>query len=53
MTLEQANQLIYIYNTLLQINTKGEDTINMAECLRALKALLPQLKVDEGVENNG
>ena len=53
MTIEQANQLINIYNALLQINTKGEDTIIMAECLISLKTLLPQLKVDKEVEHNG
>lgn len=30
-------QLSRIYNTLLLINTKGEDTLIMADCLRALK----------------
>lgn len=53
MTIEQANQLINIYNTLLQISTKGEDTIIMAECLISLKTLLPQLKVDKEVEHDG
>lgn len=53
MTIEQANQLVNIYNALLSINTKGEDTIIMAECLVALKTLLPQLKVDEEVKRNG
>lgn len=53
MTIEQANQLINIYNALLQISTRGEDTVIMAECLVALKTLLPQLKVDKEVEHNG
>lgn len=53
MTIEQANQLIKIYNILLQINTKGEDTVLMAECLMAFKTLLPQIKVDKEVEING
>lgn len=30
-------QLSRIYNTLLLINTKGEDTLIMADCLKALK----------------
>lgn len=53
MTMEQANQLINIYNALLQINTKGEDTIIMAECLISFKTLLPQIKVDKEVERDG
>lgn len=31
------NQLIKIYNTLTTISTKGEDTLIMADCLRALR----------------
>lgn len=33
-------QLIRIYNTLLEIHTKGEDTLVMADCLRALKKVI-------------
>lgn len=32
-------QLGQTYNTLTLINTKGEDTVYMAECLKALKQL--------------
>lgn len=31
------NQLIKIYNTLTTISTKGEDTLTMADCLRAFR----------------
>lgn len=31
------NQLIKIYNTLAMVSTKGEDTLIMADCLRALR----------------
>jgi hypothetical protein len=31
------DQLIKIYNTLTTISTKGEDTLTMADCLRALR----------------
>ena len=31
------NKLIQIYNTLTTISTKGEDTLTMADCLRALR----------------
>lgn len=35
--MNNIEQLSRIYNTLLLVNTKGEDTIVMAECLNALK----------------
>ena len=35
-------QLIQIYNTLLMVSTKGEDTMVMSDCLRALKAYIEQ-----------
>ena len=54
MTIEQAKLLVDIYNALLQINTKGEDTVTMAECLVAFKSLLSQLEInnDKGGKNN-
>ena len=36
MTYEKLEILSRIYNTLLLVNTKGEDTLTMADCLRAL-----------------
>lgn len=33
----QLEQLIKIYNTLTTISTKGEDTLIMADCLRAFR----------------
>lgn len=36
MTQEQLIQLSKIYNTLLSVNTHGEDTFVMADCMRAL-----------------
>lgn len=33
-------QLIRIYNTLMTIATKGEDTIIMGQCLGAMKEVL-------------
>ena len=47
MTQEQATQLTRIYNTLLLVNTKGEDTIIMGDCLKALKNLMPQISIIE------
>ena len=40
---EQLEQLTRIYNTMLEIRTKGEDTIVMADCLRALEQVIQQV----------
>lgn len=37
LTQEQLEQLVRVYNTLLLIGTKGEDTILMATGLQLLK----------------
>lgn len=34
---EHVDQLIRVYNTLLGISTKGEDTVMMGQCLSAMK----------------
>lgn len=44
MTEIQFNQLLKIFNTFQLINTKGEDTIIMAQCLTAMKNLLEEIK---------
>lgn len=44
MTQLQLNQLIRIYNTLTTVSTKGEDTITMADCLRAFKQSIEELQ---------
>lgn len=41
---EQINQLTRIYNTMLEISTKGEDTMVMADCLRALEQVIVNIK---------
>lgn len=43
MTQEQITQFVRIYNTLCTISTKGEDTLVMGECLRAMQALAQEL----------
>ena len=40
ITKEQLEQLTRIYNTMLNIGTKGEDTLVMADCLRALEQVI-------------
>ena len=54
MTKEQLIQLHKIYNTLLTIETKGESTLIMADCIRALGvfakdiSIINETKGDEG-----
>ena len=43
ITREQVEQLTRIYNTMLEIRTKGEDTLVMADCLRALEQVVTQV----------
>lgn len=48
-------QLVKIYNTLLTISTKGEDTLTMAECLKALRQSIMEMSsapVENKEENN-
>ena len=40
ITKEQVEQLTRIYNTMLEVRTKGEDTLVMADCLRALEQVV-------------
>lgn len=37
MNINKLEVLSRIYNTLLLVNTKGEDTMIMADCLKALQ----------------
>ena len=50
MTYEKLETLSRIYNTLLLINTKGEDTIVMADCLNAMRSFV--LNEKQELENN-
>lgn len=47
MTQEQFAQLERIYNTLKLISTKGEDTLVMADCLRAIESLAQEIEIIE------
>ena len=53
----KQNDFVYlskIYNTLSLISTKGEDTLVMADCLRALKNFLNNQQIEqEGDEGDG
>lgn len=47
MTKQQAEQFINIYNALLTISTKGEDTKVMAKILEAMENLANSIQVIE------
>lgn len=40
---EQLDQIARIFNTLSTISTKGEDTLVMADCLRAIQQVYSTL----------
>lgn len=48
ITQEQLTQLARIYNTLLTIETKGENTLIMADCVRALQELAQGIQQNDG-----
>lgn len=49
---EQLEQLARIYNTLLNISTRGEDTLVMADCLRALEQVIKQIDTSANEASN-
>lgn len=51
ITNEQLSLLARIYNTLLQVGTKGEDTLIMADCLRALEQVIKEISEPTTNEN--
>lgn len=52
ITREQVEQLTRIYNTLLEVGTKGQDTLVMADCLRALEQVIIQINQSQSAESN-
>lgn len=50
MTKLQFEQFSRIYNTLKTISTKGEDTLIMADCLRAIQELAKEIEIIEEEE---
>lgn len=51
MTNEQKMRLAQIYNTLMTVQTSGENSFTMTDCLRAMQALMIELnKTEEAVE---
>ena len=51
MKQEDFVMLTEIYNAMLNIQTKGNDTLTMADCIRALKQLILKLGESEIKEN--
>lgn len=50
MKQEQITLLAQIYNALLNISTRGEDTLIMAQCLNALRPLVEEMQ--EALKNS-
>ena len=46
------DNLAQVYNTLLLVSTKGEDTIYMSECLKSIKNIYDQLMIELANQNN-
>ena len=47
MNNEQKMRLAQIFNTLMSIQTSGENSFLMVDCLRALQALMLELNKNE------
>ena len=43
ITHEQLDMLSRIYNAMCEIRTSGQDTMTMADCLRALESIVTQI----------
>ncbi len=52
MTQEHLIGMIQIYNTFTTISTKGEDTLTMADCLRAFRSLIEDLQEELKKDSN-
>ena len=49
MSEKYVQDLTKLYNTLLLISTRGEDTMIMAECLRALQRTVEEMAKEAGL----
>lgn len=49
--MEHFETLVKIYNTLLLISTKGEDTIYMGQCVVALKEIINKMQNNLNISN--
>lgn len=46
----QVKSLTQVYNTLLLISTRGEETVIMAECLKALQKIIEEGAAEAGLQ---
>ena len=46
-------QLAKIYNTLLMVSTRGEDTVVMGQCLAAMREILMQMQENVSADKEG
>lgn len=51
MNQQDIIKLSQIYNTLLLIETKGESTLTMSDCLRALEEVINSIKQSQQLLN--
>ena len=49
--MEIINDLAKLYNTLMLINTKGEDTKNMSNCLQYLEGMIAREQAKAAQQN--
>ena len=47
MTNEQKIRLVQIFNTLMTVQTSGENSFIMTDCLRALQSLMLEINGNE------
>lgn len=45
-----SKKLLMLYNTLLTVETKGNNTLTMADCLRYLERMIQESQEKETVE---
>jgi hypothetical protein len=50
ITQEQLIQLSRIYNTLLTVETRGENTLVMADCVRAFETVVKDIQKANSTE---
>ena len=53
ITQEQLIQLSRIYNTLLTVETRGENTLVMADCVRAFETVVKDIQKANSTESVG
>lgn len=49
---EMKEKLINLYNTMILVETKGENTLIMADCIKFVRQCISELK-DKDIGNDG